>query len=355
MKKQSGLDIDLGNRCSQNAYSWAKKTFEFRKDKKGEPAKGLDGSFANSVFFGSEQIGISSDGIGTKIEIAERMQKYDTLGYDLVAMVADDLVANGFEPANLSNIIDVDFLDYDVIDSLMSGLYNACKKANIAVTGGEIAELGKRVCGYGDKMHFNWTATAIGNLSPYLKAPLSGNDILKGDKIVAIKSRGFRSNGFSLVRKILTEAFGEEWHKEKFSDFQTWGDVLLTPSLIYSPVIGELFKKHLKIKAVVHITGGGIPDNFSRVLKKDKLGADFYNLFPPHKAMLSLAELGKVDIYKLYRIWNMGNGMMLVVPSYEAEKVVEYITKNNFTAQICGEITDSGEITIDTGREELKF
>ncbi len=355
MKKDSGLDIDLGNKCSKNAFEWAKKSFEFRKGKQGEPAMGLEGSFANSVFYADQQIGISSDGIGTKVEVAERIKKYNTLGYDLVAMVADDLIANGFEPANISNIIDVDSLDYNVIDELMKGLWDACKFAKIAITGGEIAELGNRICGYGNGMHFNWTATAIGSLIKNLKKPLDGNDIIKGDAIISLRSRGFRSNGFSLVRKILSQSFGEEWHKEKYSELLTWGEAVITPSIIYSPLITELFKRRIKIKGIVHITGGGIPDNFKRILKKNNLGADFTDLFPPHNPMLLLKKLGNVDNKEMYRIWNMGNGMMIVVPAFEVEKTLSYISKNGYEAKKCGEITNNGGIRIITENDVLEF
>ena len=105
--------------------------------------------------FNGVKIGMTSDGIGTKIELAERTGIYNTIGFDLVAMVADDLAANGIETVNLSNILDVDFLDADIVDQLMEGLYKAAKFANITVTGGEIAELGSRIGGYGDRMHFN--------------------------------------------------------------------------------------------------------------------------------------------------------------------------------------------------------
>ncbi|MEJ7660717.1 MAG: AIR synthase related protein [Hymenobacter sp.] len=105
----AGYSIDLGNAASRNAYDWAKKTFANRAGLPGEPAQDLDGGFSNEIRFGQERLGISSDGIGTKIEVAERLNKYDTLGYDLVAMTADDLIAAGFVPTNLSNIIDVNY------------------------------------------------------------------------------------------------------------------------------------------------------------------------------------------------------------------------------------------------------
>ncbi|UOQ72789.1 AIR synthase related protein [Hymenobacter cellulosilyticus] len=144
-QKPAGYDIDLGNECSRNAYAWSKKTFANRAGKPGEAAQDLDGGFANEIRFGNARLGISSDGIGTKIEVAERVGKFDTLGYDLVAMTADDLIVGGFVPTNLSNIIDVNTLDYGVIDEMMRGLHDACNFAEVAITGGEIAELGNRI------------------------------------------------------------------------------------------------------------------------------------------------------------------------------------------------------------------
>ena len=141
----SGIDIDLGNQCSRIAYDWAKKTFTHREPGTGNPLMSADGGFSSLMDFHGVKIGMSSDGIGTKIELAERTGIYNTIGFDLVAMVADDLAANGIETVNLSNILDVDLLDSEVVDKLMEGLYEATKFANITVTGGEIAELGGRI------------------------------------------------------------------------------------------------------------------------------------------------------------------------------------------------------------------
>ena len=136
MNNPAGYSIEEGNAASRNAYNWSKKTFANRAGQPGEPAQDLDGGFSNEIRFGAERLGISSDGIGTKIEVAERLNKYDTLGYDLIAMTADDLIAAGFVPTNLSNIIDVNHLDYDVVDQLMRGLHDAANFTKIAITGG---------------------------------------------------------------------------------------------------------------------------------------------------------------------------------------------------------------------------
>ncbi|NOX88282.1 MAG: phosphoribosylformylglycinamidine cyclo-ligase, partial [Calditrichaeota bacterium] len=320
-KQQSGVDIDLGNRCSKIAYDWAKKTFSLRPAGSGNPVAGLEGAFSNVMDYRGVKIGISSDGIGTKIELAERTGIYNTIGFDLIAMVSDDLAANGLETVNLSNILDVDFLDAAIVDQLMEGLYRAAEFARITVTGGEIAELGKRINGWGERMHFNWAATGVGIL-PEGAEVIDGSKVREGDSIISLKSRGFRSNGFSLLRKIMYEKFGDLWHHEPYSPQKNWGEALLTPSLIYTPLIADLIKSDIEIHAIAHITGGGIGDNLSRALKTSGLGAELNSLFEPPDFMLKVQELGEVPEDQAYRLWNMGNGMLLIVPPSRVDDVI---------------------------------
>jgi phosphoribosylformylglycinamidine cyclo-ligase len=345
-KTQSGFNINLGNECSKNAYFWAKSTFKNRKDKSGEPRLDVDGMFSNLLDFNGTKIGITSDGIGTKIEIAERTGVYDTLGYDLIAMVVDDLVAGGFEPTNLSNILDVDYLNYNTINSLMRGLHDASNETKIAVTGGEIAELGKRVGGYGDGMHFNWSSTGIGILHEKLKSPIDGTKIKPGDVVLSLRSRGFRSNGFSLIRKIMRENLGDEWHNAEYSSGKTWGGMLIAPSLIYSPVICDVLSEGFKIKGIAHITGGGIKDNFRRVLKASGCGAVIDNLFEPLEVMKRVRNLGKISNEKAYLYWNMGNGMLLVVNNNEWSDIVEFVHSKDYEVKKAGEITTYKNINV---------
>lgn len=346
--QQSGMDIDLGNECSKNAYNWSKKTFANRDEKPGMPYKGLDGAFSNMLNFNGAKIGIASDGIGTKIELAERTKIYHTLGYDLMAMVADDLATSGFVPTNLSNIIDVDLLNYEVIDQLMQGLHDAANFTSVAISGGEIAELGKRIAGYGDGMHFNWCSTAIGILHDSLEQPIDGSVMEAGDVLIALKSRGFRSNGFSLIRRVMQATFGDTWHTEAYSDTQTWGEALLTPSLIFAPAITALLDAGCLLKGIAHITGGGIEDNLKRVLKTKQLGAVLDNLYEPLPVMKALQKLGNIPNEKAYLYWNMGNGMLMAVAENEVEKVLKTLEAKGYEAQV------AGRLTAESGVVELK-
>ncbi|TGE14750.1 AIR synthase-related protein [Hymenobacter elongatus] len=380
-QKPAGYDIDLGNECSRNAYAWSKKTFANRAGKPGEAAQDLEGGFANEIRFGNARLGISSDGIGTKIEVAERVGRFDTLGYDLVAMTADDLIVGGFVPTNLSNIIDVNTLDYGVIDALMRGLHDACNFAEMAITGGEIAELGNRIGGWpGAKMNFNWCSTAIGSLHPSLERPLSGAAVKAGMAVVALRSPSFRSNGFSLARRTLQNLFGDNWHLAPYQEeliikneelriggdgaknqepktnnqLTTWGEVLLAPSLIYSPGVARVLDAGLPLHAAAHITGGGLADNFKRVLKNG-LGAELTNLFEPLPAMQQLTELAGITPADAYLYWNMGNGMLLVTEETQAAAVAAHLQASGYEARVAGHITAEPGIVLKVGAGELRY
>ncbi|MDQ2770033.1 MAG: AIR synthase-related protein [Bacteroidota bacterium] len=378
MTNPAGYSIEEGNAASRNAYNWSKKTFANRAGLPGEPARDLDGGFSNEIRFGAERLGISSDGIGTKIEVAERLNQYDTLGYDLIAMTADDLIAAGFVPTNLSNIIDVNHLDYDVVDQMMRGLHDAANFAQIAITGGEIAELGNRIGGWpGAKMNFNWCSTAIGVLHPSLAQPLSGKTARAGHAVVALRSPSFRSNGYSLARKTLQKLFGDNWHDAPFQLSvnseqlsvtnstvnyslltdnlpSTWGEALLAPSLIYSPGITALLDAGLPLHGIAHITGGGVADNFQRVLKNG-LGAVLDNLFEPLPAMQRLLELGNLSAETAYLYWNMGTGMLLVTEEASAAAVVASLQASGYDAQVAGHLTAESGVTLRVAAGELRY
>jgi len=315
----------------------------------------VDGGFSNMLVFNGARLGISSDGIGTKIELGERSRIYDTLGFDLVAMVVDDLIAGGFIPTNISNILDVDHLDYDTVDALMRGLHDAANFANISVTGGEIAELGNRIAGYGDEgMHFNWCSTAIGILHPSLEKTIDGTAIQAGDIVMSIKSRGFRSNGFSAIRRVMQQNFGDNWHTQAYDDTQTWGQALLTPSLIFAPLLSKLLDEGFLIRGIAHITGGGIADNFRRILKANNLGAKLDNLFLAHPIMEKLQTLGGISDEKAYLWWNMGNGMLFVLPQDSDVTAVSALAQTlGYAVQKAGVVTNERSISLEQGKVNL--
>jgi phosphoribosylformylglycinamidine cyclo-ligase len=337
----SGANTDRSRSGASRAFSLAKTTWNTRLGLDGEITLDVDGAFANVMRFGDRLVGMTSDGIGTKIEAAERTGRYRSLGWDLTAMAVDDLAAVGLEPTSISNIIDVNRIEPEIIEELMLGLAEAASFAHVAVTGGEIAELGDRISGYGPRMHFNWCATAIGVL-PQGATMIDGRSVAPGDTVVAIRETGFRSNGFSVVRSVLAGAFGPEWHTAPFAPGITWGQAVLEPSKVYCRVIGGLQSAGLAIHAVAHVTGGGIPGNLGRVLKLTGLSAELDGLYPPGDVVEGVRKLGHVTLEAAYQNWNMGNGMLIVLPCGAAEKSCDIISSYGFEARIAGRITASG-------------
>lgn len=346
--KDAGVDRDLGDLCSEIAYREAKKTFQYRKNMIGEPLK-MDGGFTGALDMGDFLLVQNEDGVGTKMEVAMRMRRFNTLGYDLVAMVADDAICVGAETISISNTIDANSLSKDVIESLMKGMSKACREQSIVIPGGEIAELRGHVKDY------TWNATAVGIVKK--NKFIKGVGIRPGDKIIGLVSPNFRSNGFTLLRAILKKAYGNNWHNKKFKD-KKWGDIALEPSVIYHD--GILFltgrfdeKPRVRVKGIAHVTGGGLPGNLPRMFGKKKLGVLLDNLPPTPPAMLELQRLGEVPDREAYETWNMGIGMALIADN--TEKTVTLLRRYGFKAWIIGRVTKEPKMVIKIGGKTLEF
>ncbi len=339
--KKAGVDIKMGDRASKIAYSFAKTTFSSRKNMIGEPVTD-EGSFAGTLDMGDFYIVQGDDGVGTKMEVAERIGKFDTLGFDLLAMVADDAICLGAETISITNTLDTNKIDPDIIHDLMKGLAKACIEQKVVIPGGEIAEVGRSVNGN------VWNATAVGVLEK--DKTITGNEIKPGDMIIALHEKGFRSNGFSLVRYILEKEFDENVYNKPSPFGKSWGEMILEPSIIYSAALLDLLgrfgeERKLNIKGIAHITGGGIPGNFNRILKQTGLGADFNDLFPPSVMVNEIQKIGNVSEAEAYKTWNMGNGMMLVVDKEDADIVLNALSCE---AKIVGSIIEDKKIIINS-------
>jgi phosphoribosylformylglycinamidine cyclo-ligase len=336
--KQSGVDISIGDKSSAIAYKAAKETFGARKGMIGKPVI-LEGGFTGALDFGDFYLVQNCDGVGSKVAVADAIGKYDTLGYDLLAMVCDDAVCVGAETISITNTIDTEKVNPEVVEQMMKGLKKACIEQKVVIPGGEIAELPGLIVGN------SWNSTAVGIVEK--KKFITGSAVKPGDKIIGLKSRGFRSNGFSLVRYVLREKFGEKWFNRIFSGKKTWGEVVLTPSLIYSDALLSLLGRYGKkrvcdIKALVHVTGGGIPGNIKRVL--GDYGATLNNLPRPHDMMLQLQEFGKIKDKEAYKTWNMGIGMIMI--SNEIDKIKKTMLKHNIETVEIGAVAEKSGVTL---------
>lgn len=325
--KESGVDIETGDECSRIAYMAAIETFKNRENMIGASVE-LDGGFSGLLDMGSFYLVQNEDTVGSKADVAWAMKIFDTLGYDLAAMVVDDGVCLGAEMISMGNTIEIAHVDENVIRPLMKGLKAAAKESRIIVPGGEIAEMSSLVS------NFLWGSTAIGVVSK--DRVITGTEIQSGDAIIGLKSRGMRSNGLSLARHILKQTYGEHALDQEFQG-KRWGEQLLTPSLIFAPAIMNVIgtfaqpKEH-SIKGIAHVTGGGIANNLHRILKKNKQGAQLDTLFEPHPMMLELQKLGEVNDMEAYNTWNMGVGMLLVTD--DPESVLKRIPETHEARQV---------------------
>jgi phosphoribosylformylglycinamidine cyclo-ligase len=332
--EDAGVNIELGDECSARAYAHAKSTFPSRSGMLGQ-AVTLEGGFSGAQDMGDYYLTHNSDGVGSKAVVAQALGKYDTLGWDLLAMVLDDTVCMGAETLSITNTLDTAKVDPLMTEALLKGLAEACISQKVIIAGGEIAELPGMVNG------FTWNASSIGVVAK--DRMIVGDRVQVGDKIVGLGSRGFRSNGLSLVRKILTDAFGSDWVHEPYGDGMNWGEAVLVPSRLYSACVLDMIGRfgqpsQVEVHGIAHITGGGI-HNLNRVLKKNKLGARLQNLFKPLPVMQKLQELGKVTDEEAYKTWNMGTGMVLVMPQSQVEKALEIAVQHKIPAQVVGEVT----------------
>lgn len=354
--KQAGVNIDRGEECSRIAYEASQKTFSNQDVEILEPEK-LEDGFSGLLKINSELKGgyivKNSDGVGSKALVAQRLDRHDTLGYDLVAMLADDSVSTGALPVGGTNTIDIHRAEPGLISELMQGMVEACEVANLSMVGGEIAELPHQVKGYSNP--YIWNGDLFGVLAKGKR--IDGSSITPGDSIVGLQSRGIRSNGLTLARKICNSSFGEDWHEEPFGQDSSWGEVLLKPSRICTPAIVNLVggykgKTRADVTGIVHITGGGI-FNLKRILPEG-MGALFTNLFPPQEEFTELQQLGPVSDEEAYRTWNMGQCLLIVTP--EPEKVESLVAEFDIPSRLVGEITDRDRIVCHTrGLEEKKI
>src|SRR3989339_380335 len=239
--KESGVDISLGDKSSEIAYAEAKKTFKNRKGMIGCPLT-MDGGFTGALDFGDFYLVQNDDGIGSKFKIADDIGKYDTAGYDLAAMVIDDAICVGAECITVSNTIDTEKVDPVKIGKMMKGLSKACAEQKVVIPGGEIAEIPSMIKGT------VWNSTAVGIVEK--KKFIDCSKVRAGDALIGLYSKGFRSNGFSLVRYVLKNAFGENWYGKKFDAKKTWAEAVLEPTQIYHSAVLELTGRYKKPRKI---------------------------------------------------------------------------------------------------------
>ena len=325
----AGVDIVAGDRAVELMKAHLAKA---RRPEVVGDIGGFAGLFDVSALkkFNRPLLATSTDGVGTKTEIARAMSKYDTIGEDLVAMVVDDLVVCGAEPLFMTDYIAVGKVFPTRIAEIVRGIAYGCQKAGTALVGGETAEHP----GLLEADEFDIAGAATGAVD--FENLLGEHLVRAGDVIIAMPASGLHANGYSLVRHILkSKNLSLETYVEEFG--KTLGEVLLTPTEIYSL---DCLALHKALKGVLHayahITGGGIAANTARVIPGD-LVATFDRAtwtLPPE--MEYLARLGGVPQLDMERTWNCGIGMVALVDPSAADLAVRSLAARGMKAWACG-------------------
>jgi len=329
--KDSGVDIDAGDRAVElMKASIAKAT---RPEVMGGIG-GFAGLFDASALkkFNKPLLATSTDGVGTKTEIARQMGIYDTIGEDLVAMVVDDLVVCGAEPLFMTDYIAVGKVIPERIAEIVKGIARGCEKANTALIGGETAEHP----GLLKEDEFDIAGAATGAVDA--EKQLGSHRVKAGDVIIAMPASGLHANGYSLVRHILaTEKLDLQKKYEEFN--KSLGEILLTPTEIYTLDCLALIKSQAEnLRTFSHITGGGLADNTARVIPDGLIAKyDRTTWALPHE-MKFMAEIAGVPQSDMERTWNCGIGMVAIVDPAIADLVIRSLAARGMKAWVAGSI-----------------
>ena len=329
--KQAGVDIAAGNEAVERMKKHVKKTFR--------PGVLTDlGGFG--ALFGldkdkyEEPVLVSgTDGVGTKLKLAFAMDKHDTIGIDAVAMCVNDIVVQGAEPLFFLDYLACDKVVPEKIEAIVKGIADGCLQAGCALIGGETAEM-PGMYGEGE---YDIAGFSVGVVDR--RKMIDGSSIRPGDAVIGFASSGVHSNGFSLVRRLLLE--GKGWSLgQRIPELDgVLGEVLLAPTRIYVKTILSLLQE-TTIKGMAHITGGGFIENIPRVLPE---GADVVieeGSWPVQPIFKVLQEAGNVAHDDMFRTFNMGIGMVLIVPEEEAGQTVERAKALGEEAYRIGTVTE---------------
>ncbi len=327
--RDAGVDIDAGNYSVSLIKDSVKATY--RPEVLGDLG-GFGGLFALNMAKYKEPVLVSgTDGVGTKLKLAFMLNKHDTIGQDAVAMCVNDVLVQGAEPLFFLDYLAVGKLEPYKVAAIVKGIAGACRESGCALIGGETAEM----AGFYSDGEYDVAGFTVGIVEK--SKIITGEKVSNGDVLIGLPSTGIHSNGYSLVRKICFDHKkynGSEYFDEIGS---TLAEELLKPTRLYPKVCLPLIEK-FDIHAMVHVTGGGFYDNIPRILPEKcdaQISADTWQM-PPIFSLLQ--KWGNVDWHEMYRTFNMGIGMILVVSPEDVQSVCSELDSQNEKAYIIGKI-----------------
>ncbi|MBD3671180.1 MAG: phosphoribosylformylglycinamidine cyclo-ligase [Gammaproteobacteria bacterium] len=324
--RDAGVDIDAGNSLVERIKPHAKRTL------RPEVMGGLGGFGALFEVpldrYKNPVLVAGTDGVGTKLKLAMEMGKHDTIGIDLVAMCVNDLIVQGAEPLFFLDYYATGHLNVDAAADVVKGIADGCERAGCALTGGETAEMP----GMYEGDDYDLAGFCVGIVDK--DKVIDGSKVGAGDAILGIASSGPHSNGYSLVRKVLEvsgAALGDNFNGRPL------GEVLLEPTRIYIKPLLKLIAE-VPVHALAHITGGGLPENLPRVLPEGCRAVIDTQSWQRPAIFDWLQQQGNIIDAELYRTFNCGIGMAVVVPADQAEAALGLLREAGEEAQLIGHI-----------------
>lgn len=326
---EAGVDVEQANRLIDQIKPLVSSTFR-------SAVRSDLGGFAGLFSLSSEKypnpvLVSSTDGVGTKLKIATLLDKHDTIGIDLVAMCVNDIIVYGAQPLFFLDYLSTGKLRPQVVVEIIKGIAEGCKESRCSLIGGETAEM-PGMYGPGD---YDLAGFVVGVVEQ--DKVIDGSEIAVGDKLIGLASSGLHSNGYSLVRKVFLEEL--KWDLGRYIPELgcTLGEELIKPTRIYVRTILNIIK-HQKISGIVHITGGGFIDNIPRILPqtcKAIINKESWTVPPIFKL---IQKEGQITEDEMYKVFNNGLGIVLIVPSEICQDVVQEVEANKETCFVIGEI-----------------
>ena len=328
----SGVNIDKANELVEEIKPIIKRTKRLGAN---IDIGGFGGLFdINALGYQDPLLVSATDGVGTKLLLAIESKKFDTIGIDLVAMCVNDLVVQGAEPLFFLDYFATGSLSKDIAKQVITSITEGCIQSNCALIGGETAEMPD----FYEENHFDLAGFCVGMVE---RNNLLPKEVSIDDAIIGIASNGLHSNGFSLVRKIINEENINLSSKTPFSNL-TFIDELLKPTKIYVNSLLNILKNNNGVKALAHITGGGITENLPRVFNSVDLQAEInVKKWERPKLFEWLQEMGNIDEDEMLKTFNCGIGMALIVDPSETDKIIHQLTSQGDESILIGKIVSS--------------
>jgi phosphoribosylformylglycinamidine cyclo-ligase len=326
--RDAGVDIDAGDSLVERIKPFAKRTM------RPEVLGGIGGFGALvevSKKYKDPVMVSGTDGVGTKLKLAFRLKKHDTIGIDLVAMSVNDILVSGAEPIFFLDYFACGKLDVGVATDVIKGVALGCEQAGCALIGGETAEMP----GMYDPNEYDLAGFAVGLVEK--KKIIDGSAIVPGDVVIGLASSGLHSNGFSLVRRVIAVSSADLY--EKFDGGRTLGEALLEPTRIYvKPVLAVM--NALPVKGIAHITGGGLTENIPRVLPEKTCARIERSRWSQPAIFDWLQRQGRIEDGEMARTFNCGIGMVLVMSRESAPAALAMLAGLGVAAQEIGSIVE---------------